>query len=672
MRIRLQLTNLLGIILLLWTNTLTAQPDFYQKAFIHDRDSLIKELAKYPNPDTARALALVNILDAATFLSQKRQVMPYYQEAAHLSRQLKFNKAEAIYLEWMGGFYKSQRKADSALIYLDSSILATGNSADILIRRTRGLALFQKAMISEGQENLYTALNCYFLSLKCYDSTDLEKQKYSLLRIAAVYARLLNNEKALEYYNASLQLYYKMKGPVVTPEAEEIYTYIANIYYKMGDMDKAKAWLTKMQPAMPDTVETMVTGGYYHLAGQIALKQHNTDSSILYLTRSLKYYDYTRQMHTDVIANVCADIARLKLATGRLPEAQDYARKSFVAANESHQNEALANSLIVMAEYYNRTGNQSAAYEALRRATILNDSALTEANTRQANTLAAIYENDKKEKAIATLEIDKKTQAAEVKQTAYLNTIFIITILALLLISGVLVLNFRNKQKIERQKIAELEKEKQLMGIEAMLKGQEKERTRLAQDLHDGLGSMLSGVKISFSTMKENIIMDAASAKAFEKSIDQLDRTIAELRKVAHNLMPEALVRFGLKSAVKDFCESIQLSGNLEIICEQFGTDRELGNIADVNVYRIIQELINNAVTHGKASQVLVQLTRTDDDKVLITVEDNGKGFDPAELEKASGMGWANIRSRVNYFNGLVEITSKPGQGTTINIEIVA
>ncbi|HMC84214.1 MAG TPA: ATP-binding protein, partial [Chitinophagaceae bacterium] len=171
--------------------------------------------------------------------------------------------------------------------------------------------------------------------------------------------------------------------------------------------------------------------------------------------------------------------------------------------------------------------------------------------------------------------------------------------------------------------------------------------------------------------MKENLIMDDTNARAFEKSIQQLDLTIAELRKVAHNLMPEALVKFGLKSAVKDFCESMQLTGTTKIICEQFGSERELGNIADVNVYRIIQELVNNAVLHGNASQVLVQLTKAEN-KVLIAVEDNGKGFDTNSTEKPRGIGLSNIQSRVNYFNGKMDIDSKPGEGTTFNIELIA
>jgi two-component system NarL family sensor kinase len=664
-----QRKNLLVVIFFVWTNTLTGQPDYYKNLFTHAKDSLVKELKKYPAPDTSRVMALINILDYATFLSEKRQVLSYWQEANQLSDKLKFKKGQTITLFWRGAFYKSERKTDSALIYLDSAIRVAGTN-DLWLRRTKGSALFQKAMIYEGQENFYTALNAYFEAFKNFDTTDLIRQKMIALRVASIYQQLHNDDKALEYYKIALTLYEKANDKIHSGETEGIYSFIAGIYSNRGQLEKAKYYQDKLRPSMPDTVETMVTGGYYHLAGQIAEKEGKPDSAIGYLKLALKYFNYTRQMHANDIANVCADITHLKIATGELLEAGKYAAQSNAAAKESGHKETMANSLIALAEYYNKIGRQSEAYQALQRAIALNDSVLTEANIKQANTLSAIYENDKKEHAIAQLETDKKIQLASVRQAALLNTIFIIAIVALLLLSGVSYLYFKNKQKIERQKIAELEKEKQLMGIEAMLKGQEEERSRLAKDLHDGLGSMLSGVKISFSNMKESVIMDAANTRAFEKSLDQLDKTIAELRKVAHNLMPEALVKFGLRSAVKDFCESIQLSGNTEIICEQFGTERDLGNIADVNVYRIIQELVNNAVIHGQATQILVQLTKTDE-RVLITVEDNGNGFEISSLKKATGIGLTNIKSRVNYFNGLMDINSKPGEGTTINFELI-
>jgi signal transduction histidine kinase len=247
----------------------------------------------------------------------------------------------------------------------------------------------------------------------------------------------------------------------------------------------------------------------------------------------------------------------------------------------------------------------------------------------------------------------------------------VVAFLGILIIGIAAWLNLQNKRRLEHQRFAELEKEKQLEGVEAMLKGEESERSRLAKDLHDGLGGMLSGTKMSLSTVRENIDLTPEGAALFEKSIRQLDNTIAELRKVAHNMMPEALVKYGLGSAVADFCESMQLSGNTRVICEQYVADRMLDNSAAVNVYRIIQELVNNAVIHGKAGQILVQLTVTQD-KVLITVEDNGKGFDQHAKNCLQGIGLHNVRTRVNYFNGRMELVSGHGEGTVVNIELRA
>ena len=142
-----------------------------------------------------------------------------------------------------------------------------------------------------------------------------------------------------------------------------------------------------------------------------------------------------------------------------------------------------------------------------------------------------------------------------------------------ILISFLLYRTYRQKQKLQQQQIAELEKEKQLLAAEAVLKGQEEERTRLAKDLHDGLGGMLSGIKHSFNTMKGNLILTPENAQAFERSMNMLDSSIKELRMVAHNLMPESLVRFGLDTALKDFCESITGSGKLIVRYHSFGTE---------------------------------------------------------------------------------------------------
>ena len=268
-------------------------------------------------------------------------------------------------------------------------------------------------------------------------------------------------------------------------------------------------------------------------------------------------------------------------------------------------------------------------------------------------------------------QFEQEKKDREIAKKSTLNKILIGSAAALLLIGGLGYRNFRSRQKIQQQKITDLEKDKQLLAIDAMLKGQEEERSRIAKDLHDGLGGMLSGVKLSFVNMKENMVMDAESVSSFENSIMQLDNTISELRKVAHNLMPEALVKFGLKNAVLDFCNSMQLASKTKIIFEQMGTDRQLNNTADLYIYRIVQELINNSIKHAAPNQILVQLTKTAD-KILLTVEDDGKGFNKELLQSATGIGMKNLQQRVDYFKGKIDIASQPGEGTSVNIELTA
>ncbi|MBK8786124.1 MAG: hypothetical protein IPN43_06400 [Chitinophagaceae bacterium] len=302
------------------------------------------------------------------------------------------------------------------------------------------------------------------------------------------------------------------------------------------------------------------------------------------------------------------------------------------------------------------------AYLFKKRFANLNDSLLDASYLQSMAGVQHKYEVEKKEKEIISLH------SANLQKST-LNKFLIGSTIALVLLGLLGYRNFKTKQKLHKTQIIQLEKDKQLLAIDAMLKGQEEERSRLAKDLHDGLGGMLSGVKLSFVNMKENLIMDAESVTSFEKSILQLDNTIAELRKVAHNLMPEALVKFGLKNAILDFCNSMQLSSKTKIIFEQLGTERLLSNTADLYIYRIVQELINNAIKHADADQILVQLTKTND-KVLLTVEDDGKGFNTELIRSAKGIGLKNIQQRVDYLKGKIDIASQAAEGTSVNIEL--
>ena len=300
----------------------------------------------------------------------------------------------------------------------------------------------------------------------------------------------------------------------------------------------------------------------------------------------------------------------------------------------------------------------------------LSDSILNEAIQKNTLEIEKKYESEKKELQIVKLEANRKVQQFLIKQKNTLNYILIGAAISLFLVTMLSYRNYQQKQKIHQQKITDLETQQQLFATEAVLKGEEQERTRLARDLHDGLGGMLSGIKYSFNTMKGNLIMTQENAQAFERSMDMLDSSIKEMRRVAHNMMPEALVKFGLDTALKDFCNDINLTGVLRISYQSINIENVMfEQTTAIAVYRIVQELINNTIKHAGAQNAIVQLTKADN-TLTLTVEDDGKGFDKNILNFSKGIGWNNIQNRVDFLKAILDVKTEKEKGTSVLVEI--
>jgi signal transduction histidine kinase len=280
----------------------------------------------------------------------------------------------------------------------------------------------------------------------------------------------------------------------------------------------------------------------------------------------------------------------------------------------------------------------------------------------------AVFESENQERKITVLEQEEELQQLRLKQKNNFNYILIAGATTLLIISLLSYRNYRQKQRLQQLRINELETEKQLTATEAVLKGEEKERTRLAKDLHDGLGGLLSGVKFSLSNMKDNLMITPDNMAVFERSLDMIDASIRELRRVAHNMMPEMLTKFGLDEALEEYCNILNGTGLLKVKYQSLGMEARLDKSLEIIVYRIIQELLNNILKHASASEAFVQLVR-ETNRLNVVVEDDGKSFDTGILEKNKGAGWMNIRSRVDYLKGQLDIHSEAGKGTLVNIE---
>lgn len=655
----------------LLTRTGNAQGDLFS-GFEQRKEKAVTALLKYTNPDTIRVNALVDVFTTAVFLKQQKQVKSYCEEAMAISRRINYTRGIAECFLFTGNFYRSMGNVSMAQVYFDSLIEISHGTRDSTLLERRAQAYRWKGRMCYAAEDYYEALPYFFEALKYYDYDIGRVTLYLYTDIASIYIKLNNLDQAAFYATKNAALSEKSFTKMFQAQA---YLSLVDIYIQKNELQLASSYLDKMSAYMPDSSETMIDFGYYADRGRISYMRQQYDSSYFYYQQA---YSFAMSSNHDM--NICGALYYLSstaLKLGKPEAAKKYAEENLALAVKIKSKMDEINALLNLSDYYHQTRNKSKAFDLLYQATTLKDSLLSETNIKQANTLAAIYESGKKQNEIFQLQNEKKIQSATVEQKSTLNKVFISTIIGLLVFGYLAYRTIKSEQKvakqqqeIQRQRISELEKDRQLLTVDAMLKGQEEERSRIAKDLHDGLGGMLSGVKLSFINMKENMILPAENLDGFERSIMMLDNTIAELRKVAHNLMPETLVRFGLEEALKDFCNSIQSSTGIKVIYQQFGEDRKLPTRGEIAVYRIIQELVNNALKYSGARQIIVQLTK-DHIKTGITVEDNGKGFDVNILDLKKGAGFSNIKYRVNYFKGTLDINSQPGNGTSVNIELM-
>lgn len=247
----------------------------------------------------------------------------------------------------------------------------------------------------------------------------------------------------------------------------------------------------------------------------------------------------------------------------------------------------------------------------------------------------------------------------------------ILTFTCLLMILGSLLFrNNKHKQKLQAEKIRTLHQDLAIGNLQAMIAGEEKERSRIARDLHDGMGGTLAIIRTRLSNVHRKLDTTHLQPQHdLTEILLLLEEASAELRKTAHNLMPEILLREGLIKATLLFCERIRKGYMLEINTEIWGDNKRLTDDFELIVYRMIQELVHNILKHARATQALIQIVfhKT---VMSITVEDNGTGITDNKNVQGEGTGLKNIRERISSLNGIIDISSTPGKGTSIYIEL--
>ncbi|NLU39661.1 MAG: sensor histidine kinase [Bacteroidales bacterium] len=220
-----------------------------------------------------------------------------------------------------------------------------------------------------------------------------------------------------------------------------------------------------------------------------------------------------------------------------------------------------------------------------------------------------------------------------------------------------------------QNKYEEFRTERESEVLSAIIKTEENERSRFAKELHDGLGPLLSSIKMSVSAIKKQ--MDGKNDGSIIENTEKLiDESIFTIKEISNNISPHILNNFGLYKALQSFITKIQVSNNIDIMLNSNIGQKRFNYNVEVVFYRIICELITNTLKHASARRITIDLFETDNELILEYIDD-GKGFSPEKAEQTgTGMGLSNMRSRVNSLNGRYEAKSKKGMGVCFNISV--
>ncbi len=485
------------------------------------------------------------------------------------------------------------------------------------------------------------------------DSLGIAKCHFSL---GNFYERLDNEDLALDHLIKSEVIFNSLKNDF---ERSKVYNSLGTIYEKNDDLDTAldyykKSLDLKIKIDIQENQDVL-----YNNLGIVYEKKNELNKAFEQYQKSLTI---KQQNGLNNSAEVYNNMGNVMLHKKEYQKAQEYYHKSLEKAQQANQQTtqlAVLRNLIGISttlKQYDTSVLYNSQYNALR------DS--LESSYKSAFEIRALYDEDKKRAAL------NESQQANLARIAANNRQQRTLIIALLggLFLLTLVYSFSKRVSKQKASIDYLLKDQEIKSINTMIATQDSERKRIAKELHDNLGSKLSVVKIHFKTVEEHLEqLQAEEVDNYQMANNLLDDACEEIRTIAHDMSSGILSNFGLSQAVQDLVVSIETANQIAIEYVDYGLEDRLDGKVELNIYRIVQELVSNVLRHAKATEMTLQILRNKEGLNIMAI-DNGVGFNSHRVKK--GMGLQNIQTRLDDLSGTLEIDSTKGNGTTITIQI--
>jgi len=583
---------------------------------------------------------------------------------SHIDQSLAFAKkqgVDSLQLEALilrGELYMRTGRYDESRDDLEKAKTLAMNRADsaslgVIHGHFGGLAFFQ-SQFDEATGQLLTAISY---------STDEAFRARTFNNLGSIFERIGDDQKALTYFNNALDLH---RAAGRKPLAASTLGNIGVILHKQEKFENAIQHFRESAAMAARMQDTFALSVRWQNLGNSFLETTRFDSAMVYFNRALSASRALRD--TFGMASIYNSRANLYKNLQVLDSAISNRQQAFRLAMSIGDTTDMIQAQLALSRAYAEQGDYRLAYQAQQ----LYHNLDSDVSEREQNDL--LYELEARYQSVAKEKQLQEQAFALQREKRDARTFRLVSLLIglLALISSWALYSRWQQQKrltvqdqeIHEARLERIKGEQKRLAVQSMMAGEEAERARLARELHDSLGSMLSSMKLVMGKSPEDPTRDSLSG--------MVDRASTELRRIAHNLMPEALDRYGLVTAIEDMCDEWNANSDVEVALQQYGMDE--GAIPDslkLSVFRMVQEMVNNAIRHGQATETWIQLMQHAD-RLHITVEDNGIGFDPEKqiMDNGRGMGLGNLRSRTAYWGGELDLASKPDSGTTISIEI--
>lgn len=620
-------------------------------------DSLLSALAK-SKKDTNKVI-LLNDLCAAYFNQNKEKTIKYNTEALTLAKELKYLNGLAKATNNLGILLQKNGNYDSALVIQLQAL-------DIYkkINYTKGIAktYCDICIIYWRRSDFVKALDMQLKALRLYEQIKDEKGLgYSYNMIGIINKNLNKPDEALAYYLKAVNIRKKTdeRGLAAT------YQNIGNIYKHKKNEDSAMFYYSRSLALHKKygniSSEAMVTSSMGDLKFEFKKFKEAKNYYLLCLEIDKEVVD------SNTLATTYINIGNAYSALRDFKNGEDYINKGLDILNKLGDKEGVMSAYEMLAYLFQEANEpkQALAYRIAYEE--IKDSIMSIKEKEQVAELQTKYEVEKKD-----LELAKNKAEIEIqeKQNFIKNIIIVSVIILMVLLVIIATILYRKKQTEQKAALnEELARQKDIRS-KAVIEAEEKERIRIAKDLHDGVGQLLSAAKLNLSSLESKLkLSDPGQETALKNALSLVDDSVKEVRTVSHNMMPNTLLKLGLASAVKEFITKIQGMPNLKVNLEIVGMDNRLEQEKETVLYRVIQEIVANIIKHAKASELTLQLIR-DEKELSIVIEDNGVGFDTSKINSFEGIGLKNIISRIEFINGTVHFDSTPGRGTNVIVEL--